>query len=77
MGICWGLVITEWTARSGSRTIAARGDGYEVAHLASLAWDKVMKNDGPWDVATIVDRLPEELGPTLTPRAVPWPERPR
>jgi NAD(P)-dependent dehydrogenase (short-subunit alcohol dehydrogenase family) len=54
-----------------------RAQGYEVAHLASLAWDKVMKNDGPWDVATIAERLPEELGPTLTPRPVPWPERPR
>ena len=54
-----------------------RAQGYEVAHMASIAWDKVMKNDGPWDVATIADRLPEELGPTLTPRPVPWPERPR
>jgi len=54
-----------------------RAQGYEVAHLAGLTWDKVMKNDGPWDVATLAERLPEELGPTLTPRPVPWPERPR
>jgi NAD(P)-dependent dehydrogenase (short-subunit alcohol dehydrogenase family) len=54
-----------------------RAHGYEVAHLAGLAWDKVMKNDGPWAVATIVERLPGELGPTLQPRPVPWPERPR
>jgi NAD(P)-dependent dehydrogenase (short-subunit alcohol dehydrogenase family) len=54
-----------------------RAQGYEVAHLGGLAWDKVMKNEGPWDVATIEARLPEELGPTLTLRPVPWPERPR
>jgi NAD(P)-dependent dehydrogenase (short-subunit alcohol dehydrogenase family) len=54
-----------------------RAQGYEVAHLGGLTWDKVMRNEGPWDVATIADRLPEELGPTLTPRPVPWPERPR
>jgi NAD(P)-dependent dehydrogenase (short-subunit alcohol dehydrogenase family) len=54
-----------------------RAQGYEVAHLGGLVWDKVMKNDGPWDVATIAERLPDELGPALTPRPVPWPERPR
>ena len=53
-----------------------RAQGFEVAHFAGLAWDKVMKNEGPWDVATIADRLPKELGPTLQPRPVPWPERP-
>ena len=54
-----------------------RAQGYEVAHFAGLAWDKVMKNEGPWDVASVAHRLPEELGPTLTTRPVPWPERPR
>jgi NAD(P)-dependent dehydrogenase (short-subunit alcohol dehydrogenase family) len=52
-----------------------RAQGFEIAHLAGLTYDKVMKNDGPWDVATIAGRLREELGPTLTPRPVPWPER--
>jgi hypothetical protein len=36
-----------------------------------------MQNDGPWDVATIAERLPDELGPTLTPVPIPFPERPR
>jgi NAD(P)-dependent dehydrogenase (short-subunit alcohol dehydrogenase family) len=54
-----------------------RAQGFEVAHLGGLAWDKVMKNEGPWDVATVAARLPEELGPTLTLRPVPWPVRPR
>jgi NAD(P)-dependent dehydrogenase (short-subunit alcohol dehydrogenase family) len=52
-----------------------RAQGYEVAHLAGLAWDKTMRNDGPWDVATVAERLPKELGPALQPRPVPWPER--
>jgi len=54
-----------------------RAQGYEIAHLGGLTWDKVMKNDGPWDVVSLADRLPTELGPTLTPRPVPWPERQR
>jgi len=54
-----------------------RAQGFEIAHLSGLAWDKVMRNEGPWDTATVAARLPEELGPTLTPRPVPWPERPR
>lgn len=51
-----------------------RVQGYEVARLGDLVWDKVMKHDGAWDVATLADRLPKELGPTLTPKPVPWPE---
>jgi NAD(P)-dependent dehydrogenase (short-subunit alcohol dehydrogenase family) len=54
-----------------------RAQGYEVAHMAPLSWDKSMTSDGPWDLAELARRLPEELGPTLTPRPVPWPERPR
>jgi NAD(P)-dependent dehydrogenase (short-subunit alcohol dehydrogenase family) len=53
-----------------------RAQGYEIAHLGGLVWDKVMQHDGPWDVATVAARLPAELGPTLTPRPVPWPVRP-
>ena len=51
-----------------------RAQGYEVAHLANLAFDKTMTSIGPWDVESIAARLPEELGPTLTPLPVPWPE---
>jgi NAD(P)-dependent dehydrogenase (short-subunit alcohol dehydrogenase family) len=53
-----------------------RAQGFEVAHLAPLAWDKTMTHDQPWDIDTLSARLPTELGPTLTPRPVPWPERP-
>ena len=54
-----------------------RAQGYKVARLAGLVWDKSMENEGPWDVATLAERLPAELGPTLTPPPVPWPERRR
>jgi NAD(P)-dependent dehydrogenase (short-subunit alcohol dehydrogenase family) len=54
-----------------------RAQGYEIAHFAGLAWDKVMKRDGPWDVESVAAQLPDALGPTLQPRPVPWPERPR
>ena len=54
-----------------------RAQGYDVARMGDIVWDQAMSNDGPWDVAGIAERLPDELGPTLTPRSVPWPERPR
>jgi NAD(P)-dependent dehydrogenase (short-subunit alcohol dehydrogenase family) len=54
-----------------------RAQGYEVAHFAGLAWDKVMKRESPWEVASIAAHLPDELGPSLALRPVPWPERPR
>ena len=53
-----------------------RAQGYQIAHLANYAWDKVMENDGPWSIATIAERLPDELGPVLTLPPIPWPERP-
>jgi len=51
-----------------------RVQGYEVARLAMLAFDKTMTSLGSWDVDAIAARLPDELGPTLTPLPVPWPE---
>jgi NAD(P)-dependent dehydrogenase (short-subunit alcohol dehydrogenase family) len=51
--------------------------GYEVQHLAPARWDKSMTNIGPWDVATIAERLPSELGPVLRLPPVPFPEKRR
>jgi NAD(P)-dependent dehydrogenase (short-subunit alcohol dehydrogenase family) len=50
--------------------------GYEIKRLGDVGWDKEMSNDGPWEIATIAQRLPWELGPKTTPTPVPWPERP-
>lgn len=49
--------------------------GYELQHLGRIGWDKAMTNTGPWDIATIAERLPKELGPILRPRPRPWPEK--
>src|ERR1700729_1718193 len=49
---------------------------YEISRLGEVGWDKEITNDGPWDIATIAERLPRELGPKTTPTPVPWPERP-
>ena len=51
-----------------------RVQGYEVSRLAMLAFDKTMTSLGPWNVEALGARLPNELGPTLTPLPVPWPE---
>ncbi len=49
--------------------------GYEIQHLGRTNWDKAMTNTGPWDIASIAERLPQELGPNLRPRPMPWPEK--
>jgi NAD(P)-dependent dehydrogenase (short-subunit alcohol dehydrogenase family) len=51
-----------------------RVQGYEVAHMAGMSFDKTMTSIGPWDVEAIAARLSAELGPTLTLLPVPWPE---
>jgi NAD(P)-dependent dehydrogenase (short-subunit alcohol dehydrogenase family) len=51
-----------------------RVQGYEVAHFPGIAFGKTMTSLGPWDVDTIAERLPQELGPALTLLPVPWPE---
>mgnify|MGYP003525275856 CR=1 FL=1 len=49
--------------------------GYELQHLGPIRWDKAMTNTGPWDVATLTERLPVELGPNLQPPFALWPEK--
>jgi len=51
-----------------------RVQGYEIAHMAGVAFDKTMTSIGPWEVDAIADRLPDALGPALTLLPVPWPE---
>jgi NAD(P)-dependent dehydrogenase (short-subunit alcohol dehydrogenase family) len=51
-----------------------RVQGYEVGRLGMLRYFPTMANLGPWDVDTLADRLPVELGPDLQPLPMPWPE---
>jgi NAD(P)-dependent dehydrogenase (short-subunit alcohol dehydrogenase family) len=51
-----------------------RIQGYEVSRMAELAWDRSMTSDGPWDVTSMAERLPIDLGPQLTPKPVRWPQ---
>jgi NAD(P)-dependent dehydrogenase (short-subunit alcohol dehydrogenase family) len=62
-------------AASGINGQVFRVQGYEVSRLGMLAFDKTMTSLGPWNVDAIGTRLPAELGPTLTPLPVPWPEQ--
>jgi NAD(P)-dependent dehydrogenase (short-subunit alcohol dehydrogenase family) len=54
-----------------------RVQGYSVARLGEVGWDKEIINDGPWDLASLAYRVPRDLGPKTTPTPVPWPERRR
>jgi NAD(P)-dependent dehydrogenase (short-subunit alcohol dehydrogenase family) len=53
-----------------------RVQGYEIAKMNLMSFtNPPMTNLGPWDVDALAERLPSELGPSLTPLPVPWPER--
>jgi hypothetical protein len=39
-----------------------------------IPYPQVMTNVGPWDLDSIAARLRRELGPSLTPLPVSWPE---
>jgi NAD(P)-dependent dehydrogenase (short-subunit alcohol dehydrogenase family) len=54
-----------------------RVQGYEVGRLGMLRYFPTMANLGPWDVDSLAERLPAELGPDLQPLPMPWPEPPR
>ena len=47
---------------------------YEVGRLGMLRYAPTMTNLGRWDVDTLAERLPAELGPDLQPLPMPWPE---
>jgi NAD(P)-dependent dehydrogenase (short-subunit alcohol dehydrogenase family) len=51
-----------------------RVQGYEVGRLGMLRYAPTMTNLGPWDVDTLAERLPAELGPDLQPLPMPYPE---
>lgn len=51
-----------------------RVQGYEVGRLGMLNFMPIIANLGPWDVDTLAERVPAELGPDLQPLPVPWPE---
>jgi NAD(P)-dependent dehydrogenase (short-subunit alcohol dehydrogenase family) len=54
-----------------------RSVGYEISRMNEFAFDKVMRNPGRFSVETIIEKLPEKLGPNLKPMDIPFPERPR
>ena len=51
-----------------------RVQGYEVGRLGMLRYFPTMTNLGQWDVDTLAERLPAELGPDLQPLPMPYPE---
>lgn len=51
-----------------------RVQGYEVGRLGMLRYAPTMTKLGRWDVDSLAERLPTELGPELQPLPMPWPE---
>jgi NAD(P)-dependent dehydrogenase (short-subunit alcohol dehydrogenase family) len=54
-----------------------RSVGYEISRMNDFGFDRVMRNRGKFSVETIIEKLPERLGPNLKPMDIPFPERPR
>ena len=54
-----------------------RSVGYEISRMNDYGFDKVMRNRGRFSIETIIEKLPERLGPNLKPMEIPFPERPR
>jgi NAD(P)-dependent dehydrogenase (short-subunit alcohol dehydrogenase family) len=50
-----------------------RAVGFQVDRLADLQYDRSIASDGPWDLGSLFDRLPQELGPDLKREPLPWP----
>jgi NAD(P)-dependent dehydrogenase (short-subunit alcohol dehydrogenase family) len=51
-----------------------RVQGYEVGRLGMLRYAPTITNLGQWDVDSLAERVPAELGPDLQPLPMPWPE---
>jgi hypothetical protein len=41
-----------------------------------VSYRATMTNNGPFDLDTVAERLPEELGPDFELLPIPWPEPP-
>jgi NAD(P)-dependent dehydrogenase (short-subunit alcohol dehydrogenase family) len=50
-----------------------RAVGYQIDRLGDLAYDRTMKSEGPWDLNSLFERLPGEMGPDLKRERLPWP----
>jgi NAD(P)-dependent dehydrogenase (short-subunit alcohol dehydrogenase family) len=50
-----------------------RAVGYQIDRLGDLVHDRTMKSDGPWELDSLFDRFPQEMGPDLERQPLPWP----
>jgi NAD(P)-dependent dehydrogenase (short-subunit alcohol dehydrogenase family) len=50
-----------------------RAVGYEIARMSEIDFSRVMTSEGPWDLESLLERLPKELGPDLSRKPLPWP----
>ena len=50
-----------------------RAVGYQIDRLGDLAYDRTIKSEGPWDLESLFERIPGEMGPDLKREPLPWP----
>jgi len=50
-----------------------RAVGYQIDRLGDLSFDRSMKSEGPWDLDSLFERIPREMGPDLKREPLPWP----
>jgi NAD(P)-dependent dehydrogenase (short-subunit alcohol dehydrogenase family) len=50
-----------------------RAVGFQIDRLGDLEYDRAMTTDGPWQLDSLFDRFPKEMGTDLTRQPLPWP----
>ena len=50
-----------------------RAVGYQLDRLGDLTYDRTISSEGPWDLDSLFERIPKELGPDLKRDPLPWP----
>jgi NAD(P)-dependent dehydrogenase (short-subunit alcohol dehydrogenase family) len=46
---------------------------FQIDRLGDLQYDQSIVSDGPWDLETLFERFPKEMGPDLRREPLPWP----
>jgi NAD(P)-dependent dehydrogenase (short-subunit alcohol dehydrogenase family) len=60
-------------AAAGVNGQVFRAVGYQIDRLGDLTFDRTMKSEGPWDLDSLFERVPGEMGPDLERKPLPWP----
>lgn len=50
-----------------------RAVGFQIDRLGDFVHDRTITSDGPWELKSLFERFPSEMGPDLKREPLPWP----